>query len=869
MKAIDQMWERVEFAREDSNSELFSALLLSGELLLKLTVAGFLAGIPDDRERHRYRLAFRLVRADGLGDWAASLEDILKGPASHQLCESAKQGEAMQLLQPCEQGSWQYESIMLLKQVLDELRLPHDPLPKKPDGRRWFSMFATLRNGTRGHGATLPSVKGEICPHLEKSIRLLAEHFDMFKRDWVYLFRNISGKYRVTKLSNQALEFDSLKGSRHASLTNGVHIFFDEPCHVALIESTPDASDFFLPNGKFNDRKFECISYVTDDRIHGDASPYLIPAESLPKSETKALGQLTTIGNCFANTPLLPKGYISRPELESRLLNAILADEQDRIVTLSGRGGIGKTSLALQVLKIVGLENRYEVICWFSARDIDLFADGPQQVTPDVLTDTDIAKSFVNLLDPSARKERGFNAKSFFEDHLSRANTNSLGPILFVFDNFETVRNPPTLFMWLHHFVRHPNKVLITARHKEFTGDFEIRVEGMTDEECRALIMESASKLGITDLLTEAYITSLIDESGGHPYVMKVLLGEVAKAEKLVNIQRIVASQDRILHALFERTFAALAPAAQRVFLTLCNWHSVMPVAALQAVMLRPANERMDVLSAVEELRKSSLVEVFRAGENNSEEFINVPLAALEFGRAKLPASSFKSAVQADSQILQMFGASQKTDIKHGLGPRLDRLFSNVSREIAKDFSKLQEYLPVFHLIAESAPVSWKFLASLYEEEGSQQSLAEAKNCLIRYLEATPASGSSFVWKELADLCEKTNDQVGAVHALVEMCEHSVVPFFVVSNTANKLNSLFSSRSLHLDTDERRILVRRLATVMSDRLSEADANDYSRLAWLNLHLNEEAIARVLAEEGLKLDGENEHLNRLAEKLSLF
>ena len=58
----------------------------------------------------------------------------------------------------------------------------------------------------------------------------------------------------------------------------------------------------------------------------------------------------------------------------------------------------------------------------------------------------------------------------------------------------------------------------------------------MADDECRELIAATAAKLGITDLLTEAYICRLIDESDGHPYVMKVLLGEVAKARRLVDI---------------------------------------------------------------------------------------------------------------------------------------------------------------------------------------------------------------------------------------------------------------------------------------------------------------------------------------------
>src|SRR5574341_512347 len=93
LKPLDQIWQRIGVAKQDSDSALFNDLLLGGELVMKLATVGLLAGIPDDREKHRYRLAFKLVRADGLGDWAAVLDDILKGPASHHLCETVKQLE--------------------------------------------------------------------------------------------------------------------------------------------------------------------------------------------------------------------------------------------------------------------------------------------------------------------------------------------------------------------------------------------------------------------------------------------------------------------------------------------------------------------------------------------------------------------------------------------------------------------------------------------------------------------------------------------------------------------------------------------------------------------------------------------------------
>ena len=178
-----------------------------------------------------------------------------------------------------------------------------------------------------------------------------------------------------------------------------------------------------------------------------------------------------------------------------------------------------------------------------------------------------------------------------------------IGPILFVFDNFETVSRPLDVFSWLDTFIRLPNKILITTRHREFKGDYFVEVAGMTEEECQSLIDETGREFRVTELLTESYRQDLINESGGHPYVIKILLGELSKSRKLQRVERIVASHDEILDALFERTYEMLTPAAKRVFLTLSNWRSVVPELSLQAVLLRPQNELIDVDDAVEELQ--------------------------------------------------------------------------------------------------------------------------------------------------------------------------------------------------------------------------------------------------------------------------
>jgi|KBSSwiStaDraftv2_1062776.scaffolds.fasta_scaffold49775_4 hypothetical protein len=89
MIPIDRMWERVEIARQDSDTALFLALLYCGEMIVKIIAAGLVAAIRDDRERHRYRQAHKLIRVDGIGDWVSAVDDILTGPASQHLMEQA------------------------------------------------------------------------------------------------------------------------------------------------------------------------------------------------------------------------------------------------------------------------------------------------------------------------------------------------------------------------------------------------------------------------------------------------------------------------------------------------------------------------------------------------------------------------------------------------------------------------------------------------------------------------------------------------------------------------------------------------------------------------------------------------------------
>lgn len=859
---LRRLAERVETSKTDSDFTLFFSLLIFGEALVKLCTLGIISAISEDQDRNRYRLEYTLAHADGIGEWGRVMEDAVSGPASQFLCSEAY-GEQSELTRQCKSGEWQYEAVVLIKKALDSLGLRSEELPSKTDLRRWFRLFAVLRNGTRGHGATLPMRTTEASELLQQSILLLCNNLRLFSRPWGYLHRNLSGRYRVSAITPDVQQFAPLKQSTEYSFANGVYVYFDTPRLVPLLVSDSDLQDFYLANGGFTRNQYEVISYATDQKEQADGTQYLMPPGQLPPSETEGLIEFTQMGRCLSNVPQTGKEYVPRPVLEHDL-ETLLLDDRHPIVTLVGRGGIGKTSLALATLERVAQKDRFEVIVWFSARDIDLLPSGPKTVRPHVLSPQDVSNYYVSLINQDLQKDKNFNPQQYLEQQLR---SNDLGPCLYVFDNFETSQSSLELFSWIDTHIRLPNKILITTRLREFKGDYPIEVLGMTDEEGLELIRKTAISLNIDGIVTRAYSEKLVEEAEGHPYVIKILLGEVSKERKLLNIPRLMANRDEILTALFERTYGSLSPICQRVFLTLAAWNSTVPRIAVEAVLLRSADERVDVSGAIDRLRQYSLVEVLEAPDHQG--FLSLPLAAAIYGKKKLNVSPLRSAVQADVELLQLFGPTKRLEIGSGFRKRMENLIENLAKIVDRG-GRLDDYMPVLSMLCENYNDGWLILAGWLLEAGDEAHAVLAKDAARRFIENTQPGeaeeGVAEAWRIVAKACHLEKDALGEIHAFIERSQISSVPFYDLANTANRLNALLKEHQLDLQKDEKGILANRLLVVLDQRQNEANADDYSRMAWLALHLKREDKARSYVERGLALNPDNLYCKKLSEKL---
>lgn len=862
---IELMWNRAEKTRKAGALD-FEELLYLGEALFKTFVVGMIAAVNDDPDRLRYKLAYKLVRGNSLGDWDDVLADLSSGTSAQHLRPAAIEAHR-ELTARHGPGSWMHGAVVCLHDCLRNFVPDCEALPSKFDGRKWFSQFVYLRNKTRGHGAPTEEQKLAGSLELEMSLRTVSNNCKLFQREWVFLKRNLSLKYNVIPLGSSAKAFEQLKSdkSKSLSLADGVYVDFGQHVPVELMESTPDLGEFFYPNGHFRSKKMEWLSYISGIRKDVDGSAYLAPTSELPPSHTEGDRTLRVVGRCFANLPPLPKEYIGRPELESEL-EGVLSNDRHPIVTLVGRGGIGKTSLALRVLHRLAAseKDRFLGILWLSARDIDLLPTGAKLVKPSVLSIKDIAREVVDLLKPEEALDKGFDKEDYVARILRSYGQDSL---LIVFDNFETVQQQLDVFAWLDQNVRSPNKILVTTRHRDFRGDYAVEVGGMTETQCNELTRATAAALGLRDMATPAFCREVYRESEGHPYVVKILVGESAEERRFKKVERIVASKEEILNALFERTYARLSPAARRVFLMLCNWRSLVPTVAMEAALLRPSVEdRIDTAAAVEELRRVSFVDESLSKEDGST-FLSVPLVAAVFGRPKLSVSQDRLAIEEDTKFLQRFGAVQAPDVNHGLAPRVHRFFASLSSDLEKGRFKLDDETPTLELIARQYPPAWMLISQLWEESGKDIGSAKAKAALMRYLESAPstAGDQKAAWQRVADLSRREKDWLGFVNAIVHIAELPDADLPTVSGAVNTFNSV--NRELETDPEQKRAFAKRLASVMEPRIMEGDAIDCSRLGWLFLQLGNRTRAKEIVRCGLKLDPWNEHCLNLEAKLA--
>jgi len=837
----------------DSSADTFLITSYLFEAYLKYITACFIGGLENRAPDIAYEHCYRLIRSDGLGDWHSVLMQSTTNPLNGYLGPGFQPLAAWLTKKRTKHDDAWFEVPKIA--CLSIFRMLGLTAPAESEIRKIHQIIqicVTLRNKTKAHGAVGPDFFAAANPLYVQIIAELLQRCPICQSPLAAFSKRPDGRTRGLWLAGTNPKHMKDEELPLTDPTPGLYFYpsgLDAHASLRLLRTNKELTSFSLPNGNWNDRTrtADLIDYGNGTHCVFETSEYIRPPAPLPVSETHGSDSLEIHSNVFGNLPVLPSHYVNRPTLE-RIIDRLLRDRNHHIITLHGTGGIGKTSLALYVAHRLARseDSPYEQILWFSARDIDLQARGTRRVRPAVQTLEEIARKYHELFG-------GGDDLPALATALETS-TEPKRATLFVFDNFETLADPRTLHEFLDEHTILPNKVLITSRERAFKADYPVEVRGMEWAEADSVLRQVASELAVEGILDEDRRRRLFEYADGHPYVMRVLAGEIGAAGKFVPPDSVLPNRGDILDAVFERSFARLSDEARWVFLLAANWKSAIP----EVLMLAVGVERMRILDGgIEECLRTSLIDETEAPDGQI--CIEAPQVARVFGRKKLRGDPDRLLIEEDLRTLQQFGVIQRGSSKRTLGEILQRFCEErIQRLKTSEAESIERTDRLLVRIAERWSEGWRFVAKFrFEAKESGIRIDEAAR---RAVEEDP--NNSQLWLERAGFARSRNDTNIEILCLVSYVELNPKDVRTVSDTVNRINPLLRD----IPRERRTTYVAIVRDAMERLVRELDATDRSRLAWLYLNENNIDKAREHAEAGLQLDSQNLHCRNVIERI---
>lgn len=831
------------------------------ELSLKTIALTLASGVAKSSPSAAEKLEHELVHADGLGVWENAISRFA-GQSMLGYLDSEMQPLISWLMKPRTKSDdeWTRTALSHCSRILDLLGTPDHEPPKKPTVRHLLNYLVRIRNKTKAHGAVGPDFFAQANEDFASAADLLLSHCPICEWEWLHLsVRPSNDSVKAIKLAglspthlraDEAEEIRPRKDGLYFRLTEDGFRF-----HCGnLLRCNREFSEFMVPNGGYTSTGFaEFIDYATGRTLAVELQQYLNPPAPLPASATEGGAELDIFGNVFGNLPSEPQSYVSRPALEAELVER-LSDGNHSIVTLHGRGGIGKTSLALHVAH--GLSNespsRFEHILWLSARDLELRPSGPSEVRRAISDLSSVANVISKLIDIPPTIDA-------LAALLQSPNSATSRGVLLVFDNFETLDDPRELHKFLDTHTHIPNKVLITSRERAFKGDYPVEVEGMELEEATTLLRQESRMLGISAIVTDKAIEEIHEYTDGHAYVMRVLLGEIANHGQWVPLKSLVPRRSDLLNAVFERSFNRLSEEGKWVFLCVANWRSIVAELSLLVAL---GERELDAERGIEECVRLALLTRHQFADASFA--YGAPELARIFARKKLEGDPDRLLIQEDMEVLRQFGTLQpnrisSTGLEDVTREYLRKCLDQVGQSDEPQRSRMDSTIS---RIAELWPPAWLHLARF--RISSNDSAEHIAYALRRAVEETPSDKE--VWLARANFAESTGDSATAVASYVSAVEADPHDVELIRETAWSLSQYIDAHKSEIPRARRGVYLASVREHMEKIAGRLDATGLSRLAWLFLLEGDLDGAWKYANLGLEKESTNSHCVRIVERV---
>ncbi|HEY9718279.1 MAG TPA: NB-ARC domain-containing protein, partial [Trichormus sp.] len=735
-----------------------------------------------------------------------------------------------------------------------------------------LAALVQIRNKTKAHGAFGQDFYSLVNAPFINVLNRLIENCPLFKWRWFAVVEE-RGTVRVVLLSGESpTAINPAELCLEGASSTGVCFL---PANAAkplwagsLLRCNLQCSQFLFPNGGAvvsTERTAKAPAKTEAEFIdYGSGTPqqklsiseFATPPVPPPPSETQGLDELDIQSNVFGNLPPIPAQYVERPGLQDELIEK-LNDKNHHIITLHGQGGMGKTSLALYVAHKIANEDNppFENIVWFSARDVDLRPSGAVIVQRSVADLKTVSKKYASLFDVPPTEEAFANVL-----RTPATFTNTGKGSLFVFDNFETMQDATSFHKFLDTNTVLPNKVLMTSRERSFKADYPIEVRGMEFKEAEKMLRSTADQLGVGTLLSDGMIREIYEDTDGHAYVMRVIVGEIAREKKFIPIKSVVGGRAEMLKTVFERSFNKLSYDSRYVFLTVANWKLAVPELVLSAVL---GARGIDVEIGIEQCLMLSLIAQTTAEPD--ETCFYAPQLARLFAQKKIKGEPDHLLINEDLEIIRQFGGIDRwspSTINSEL--KIQRIVDGWIKDgRSMDKEKIERIDKVLHAVANLWPEGWLKLAQFRQEAAfDPQEIDYAYRRAVEDM-----ADNKVALLQRAEFAAEVGDDATRIASLVSAVEGSSTDVDLIRDVAGKLAQYINAHKSEIPPTRRGVYLASVRYHMQQIHNQLDATGLSRLAWLFLLEDDKVHAKQYAELGLKKEPQNEFCERILTRIA--
>lgn len=266
------------------------------------------------------------------------------------------------------------------------------------------------------------------------------------------------------------------------------------------------------------------------------------------------------------NLPAMVGGFVGREGEIGELIEQL--EGRWPLVCIEGIGGIGKTSLSIEVAHRTMERKYFDGAVWVSAKDWKV-------------TLNDLLNTVARVLEYEKLAQLPEEEKRSMVRKLLRT-----GRYLILVDNFETVEDQQILDFVTD--IPEPSKALITSRQIKIPSAWLIHLKGLPRDEALDLIRKEAERLDLDPIVQapDDVLARLYEGTGGVPLAIKWSLGQIRQKGQTLErvLSNLYQARGDVFEIIFRRSFDMLTINARQVLRSLLIFSAPASQEAIAAV---------------------------------------------------------------------------------------------------------------------------------------------------------------------------------------------------------------------------------------------------------------------------------------------